>query len=99
MARFRLKAGYNEKQLGEVVLKMAEAAGPNNGKLDQKQLDDFTAQIQTMIDFEANDKIEFVFDTAETTHIVVPFLGRKVYSDNDFANESMGDIVIRGCGR
>jgi hypothetical protein len=99
MARFRLKAAYTEKQLGEVILKMAEAAGPNNGKLEQKQLDGFTSQLQTMIDSSANDKFEFVFDTADTVHIVIPFLGRKVYSDNDFANEAMGDIVIRGCGR
>jgi hypothetical protein len=99
MARFRLKAGYDEKQLGEVVLKMAEAAGPNNGKLDERQLADFTAQIQTMIDAAANDKFEFVFDTADTIHIVVPFLGKTVYSDNNFANEAMGGIVIRGCGR
>jgi hypothetical protein len=84
MARFRLKAGYDEKDLGELILKMAEAAGPNNGTIDEKQ----------------NAKqIEFVYDTPDKIHVVIPFLGKEVYSDNNFANEAMGYIGIRGCGR
>jgi hypothetical protein len=99
MARFRLKAGYDEKDLGELILKMAEAAGPNNGTIDEKQQADFQRQLESLIDPAFAGNIEFVFDTPDKIHVVIPFLGKEVYSDNNFANEAMGYIGIRGCGR
>jgi hypothetical protein len=99
MARFRLNAGYDDKDLGNLILKMAEAAGPNNGEIDEKQKADFEQQLGALIDPSFAGKVEIVYDTPDKIHVVVPFLGKLVYSDNNFANEAMGYIVIRGCGR
>lgn len=99
MARFRLKAGYDEQQLGKLILQMAEAAGPNDGKIDEKSKADFERQLGDMIDPAFAGKLEVVYDTPDTVHVIIPFLGKRVYSDNNFANESMGDIAVRGCGR
>jgi hypothetical protein len=99
MARFRLKADSYEKDLGKLILQMAEAAGPNNGKIGDPDKMEFEQRLKDMIDPAYAGQIEFVYDTPDKIHVVVPFLGKTVYSDNDFANEAMGVIVIKGCGR
>jgi hypothetical protein len=99
MARFRLKSGFKEKDIGETVLKMAEAAGPNNGHLDGKELAKFREEFDKMLDPEDAKLVDFVFDTPKKIHLVIPFLGDYVYSDNDLANDAMGGICLKGCGK
>lgn len=92
MARFRLKAGYDEKDLGKLILELAETS-------DREERTRLQREIGDMLDPGFTPDIEFVYDTDKTVHIVVPNLERKKYSDNDFANEAMGYIVLRGCGK
>jgi hypothetical protein len=99
MARFRLRDGYDEKDLGQLILSIAEAAGPNEGAIDEKQKASLERKVRALVDRKTAKQIEFVYDTPDKIHVVVPFLGQQVYSDNNFANEAMGYIVIRGCGR
>ena len=60
MARFRLRADYDDKDLGNLILKMAEAAGPNNGEIDEKQKADFEQQLGALIDPSFAGKVEIV---------------------------------------
>lgn len=96
MARFGLTQGVDDKQLGKLVLEIAEEAGKNGGQLDEGQKSLFKGQLRDMINFAGD--IDVVYDTPNKVHIVIPYLGEAVYSDNNLANEAMGYIVIRGCG-
>ena len=98
MARFKLRPDYTEKQLGKLVLQIAEANGKSGGRLGEKEKADYQQQLSEMIDPAFAGAIEVTYDTAGKFHIVIPWLGGKTYSGNDLAEESMGSIVIRGCG-
>lgn len=92
MARFRLDSGKDEKDLGESILKLAETR-------DEKSRSDLESDIRGLMDSESRKKIKFVYDTEDTVHIVVPYLGDRKYSGNDLAHEAMGSISLRGCGK
>lgn len=92
MARFRLQSGKDEKDLGRLILKAAESE-------DEKSRSTREAEIRDLVDEASRKKIKFVYDTADTVHIVIPYLGGRKYSDNDLADEAMGSISLRGCGK
>jgi hypothetical protein len=99
MARLRLKSGVSDRELGEIVLKMAEAAGPRRGRITKRDFERLRKRISAVVEEDDDRYLEFVFDTPRTVHIVIPYLGDDTYSDNNLANEAMGTIVVRGCGK
>ncbi len=98
MARFKLREGYTEKDLGKLVLQIAEANGKSGGRLSQKEKADYQQQLSKMVDPAFAGAIQVVYDAGGVINIVIPWLGGKDYSGNDLANEAMGSIVICGCG-
>ncbi|MEX0404901.1 hypothetical protein ABGN05_04405 [Aquibium sp. LZ166] len=99
MARFKLTSGSEDRDIGKAVLEAAEAAGKNGGKLDDAEKRAFEARIKELIDPTFAGSVEVLYDTPDQIHIVIPYLPDATYSDNNFANEAMGHIVVRGCGR
>ena len=99
MARLRLKSGISDRELGEIVLKMAEAAGPKRGRIPKREFERLRKRISALVEEEDDKYLEFVFDTPKVIHIVIPYLCDHTYSDNNLANEAMGTIVVRGCGK
>ncbi len=100
MARFKLNPGDEQKAVGEIVLQLAEAAGANNGQIsDEKQKAELEGRLLGLIETSFRNSVKIVYDTPDKIHIVIPYLGKWKYSDNNFANEAMGGIVIMGCGK
>jgi len=89
MARFILKPGVSEKQLGALVLRYAESKSG-----------DLAAQIKDMIEVPGVTDFEVVVveDAEDKIHVIVPWLPDQKYSDNEMAHECMGGIIMKGCG-
>jgi hypothetical protein len=98
MARFKLNPGVTEKDLGKAVLEIAEDVASKGGRLDEADRKLYSEKLKSLMDPAFAYKLEVLYDTSATIHIIIPDLGGAVYSGNDFANECMGSIVIRGCG-
>jgi len=98
MARFKLRQGYTEKDLGRAVLAIAREYGQSGGKLGREQLERFQKALRDLIDPAFSGYIKPIYDTASEIHIVIPWVGETDYTGNDLADECMGSIVIRGCG-
>ncbi len=92
MARFRLEAGQEEKELGRLILELAETR-------DEKARATLESRIRDLVDSDSKKKLKFVYDTNDEVHVVVPYLGDRKYSGNDLAHEAMGSISLRGCGK
>jgi hypothetical protein len=97
MARFKLREGYEEKDLGRKVLEIAATNGKSGGKLSAEQQARFEQQLKDMVDQAFAASIKVVYDGPDTIHIVIPWVGGADYTGNDLADECMGSIVITGC--
>ena len=98
MARFILKDGVSVRRLGKTVFKIAEKSAKRAGALTEKEKDVNAQRLKELIVPSFARKVEVVYDTPGKVHIIIPNLGGASYSGNEFANECMGSIVIRGCG-
>jgi len=98
MARFKLNRGVTEKDLGKAVLEIAEDVASKAAPLSEEDRKLYADRLKALMDPAFASKLEVLYDTSATIHIIIPALGGAVYSGNDFANECMGSIVIRGCG-
>ncbi len=95
MARFKLKKGKTDKDLGKAIFQLAKAGGGKGGKAERASCE---TGLTDLIDPSFASSVRIVYDKSKTIHIVVPYLGEGEYPDNDFADESMGCVVLRGCG-
>ncbi len=97
MARLLLKDNVSSETLGEAVLKIAENTGGQAGALSAAAISRNQQDVAALFKDPFSSKINLVYDSADEIHIVIPFLGGKVYSGNKLAHEAMGSIVIMGC--
>ena len=97
MARFKLEDGKETEDLGKTVLSIAEEVGGDVNILTRDVMNTHQDQVRALVAQGFQEKIQLVYDTAETVHVVIPYLGGETYSDNNLANQAMGTIVIMGC--
>ncbi|WP_417210462.1 hypothetical protein [Antarctobacter sp.] len=109
MARLKLNPNYALKDLGKEVLIAAQGKYSGNPTV----FGSAEANIRKMLADDGNlllenPTVEFVYDSEDKVHIVVPYVGDKVVRDQDFfpefdldhlAAETMGFIVIFGCAK
>lgn len=109
MARLKLNPDFSMKDLGQQVLLAAEAH--HNG--NQAARDGAEAQMVNMFadagGFQpGNPNIVFHYDEPNVVNVVIPSIGDKVVRKENFlpefdfdhlAAETMGFIVIFGCGK
>ena len=104
MARLILDPNFSLKDLGKEVLMAAK--GKHLG--DQAVMNAAQAKIESMFPGLENPNLNFAYDTPETVNVVIPDIGDKVVRDQEFltdfdfdhlAAETMGFIVIFGCGK
>ena len=111
MARLKLNDGFSLKQLGRAILELAaesdQSQGTNRdaGEKTIRGMFDGTSESGVAV----NPKIEFVYDSPEQVHLVIPDISSKrgksepsildEYDLRDIAAEAMGEISVRGCGK
>lgn len=100
MARFKLKSGTEEKEIGAIVLQMSKLAKQNGNMLPPAELRRFERQICDLMRNSASiTEIAFAFDTDKKLNIVIPFIEEPSDFDNRYAKDMLGLVVVRGCGK
>ena len=97
MARFTLKSGLTNKDLGKAIFAIAKNNMGVSGAPASAQITNDTDKVKDLLDSSVSASITLVYDSKENIHIVIPNIADGTYNENDLANEAMGAITIMGC--